>query len=268
MGSGHRVLMLAQGFGLDQHTWRFLVPAFEKDYRIILFDYVGSGKSDKSAYDKKRYSRLEGYARDVLEIAEATESQDMIFVGHSVSGMIGMLAALEKPDYFSALIFIGASPCYMNDNSGYVGGFDKAEIDSIISAIGNNFHDWSKLNIPVITQNYNKPEFADELHRSFINHDQRIAKEFASATFFADHRKELLSFGKPVLILQNRNDSMSPLHVGDYLHAHLKNSWLRILDAEGHFPQLTAPGELVKSIGSFIRDRQRKSRFTNLPDNV
>lgn len=253
-GEGSIPLIFGHGFGVDQTIWRFITPSFKKDYRVILFDYVGCGQSDSSAYVEERYSTLEGYANDVLEICEALELKDVVYVGHSVSSMIGLLAAIKQPDYFSKMVFIAPSPCYVNNEDGYVGGFEKKEIETIFESMERNYVHWASAIAPSIMNNPDKPEYTEELIKCFLQTDQKVAKQFALATFFSDHRKDLLKFKKPALIMQCSQDSMAPLQVGDYLHAHLENSRLKVLDAKGHFPQLTSPAQTIRAIKNFLSE--------------
>ena len=251
-GKGKQVMMFAHGFGCDQNMFRYITPAFEKDYRIVVFDYVGAGKSDINAYNPERYANLNGYAMDVLEICEALELSDVIFVGHSVSGMIGLLAAIKRPDFFSDLILIGPSPCYINDPT-YTGGFQKKDIEQLLDTMDKNYIGWANFLAPAIMKNQDKPELAEELTESFCSTDPRIAKQFAMATFLSDNRKDLLKLRKPSLIMQCSEDIIAPLEVGDYLHAHLENSTLKVLKATGHCPHMSHPEETIAVIKDYLR---------------
>ena len=253
VGQGTQPLIFAHGLGLDQTSWQLVSPAFTDDFKVVTFDYVGCGLSDISCYDEKKYSTLDGYAVDLVELCEALDLEDTVFVGHSVSAMIGVIASLRKPGIFSRMIFITPSPHYVNDPELNDGGFTRKELDNIISSIDRNYQQWVRTNMKSILNNPDKPEIEHALVRSFLKVDQKIAKQFALATFFSDFRKELLTFNVPSLIVQCTNDIMSPLQVGDYLHAHLDNSTLNVLSAQGHFPHLTDPDEVIQAIKEFLR---------------
>lgn len=253
-GEGEQTILLAPGYGVDQRIWKKLVPAFETDYRLVLFDYVGAGNSDRSAYSRERYATLGGYAQDILEIIEALGLRDVILIGHSVSSIIGLLAALQRPDYISKLIFIAPSPCYVNDsNAGYSGGFDRSQLDAIITKINTNYFEWVKEVIPTVVDNADKPELIKEILDMFLAYDEKIARSFALSTFFCDHRKDLLKLDKPCLILQSNHDLMAPVQVGDYLHAHLQRSKLKLIRTRGHFPQLTGAEEVNDIISRYLK---------------
>lgn len=252
MGSGEQVMLFAHGFIGDQTLWRYVSKHFEKNYKVVLFDYVGSGQSDRSAYDRQRYSTLEGYAEDVLEICESLQIRECIFVGHSISSIIGLIAAMRRPELFSALVLVAPSPRYINDVE-YFGGFEKSEIDKMLRNVEENYEQWAKGLAPKVMNQPDAPELSDELIQKLLSTDHRIAVNFAKTTFFTDYRQPLLKFKLPALILQCSDDIMAPVEVGDYLHAHLHNSTLRKLEAKGHFPQLSAPGEVVRVITEYLK---------------
>lgn len=254
-GTGSRVMLFAHGFGCDQNMWRFVTPAFENDYKIVVFDYVGAGKSDLSAYNGQRYADLNGYAQDVLEICEALELRDAIFVGHSVSSMVGVLAALKKPQYFSQLILVGPSPRYINDD-GYVGGFERKDIEELLDTMDKNYIGWANFLAPSIMKNPERPELSQELTESFCSTDPRIARQFAMATFLSDNRQDLPKVTIPSLILQCSDDLIAPLEVGDYLHANLKGSTLKVLNATGHCPHMSHPEETITVIQEYLEERK------------
>jgi sigma-B regulation protein RsbQ len=251
VGSGPRTLMLAHGFGCDQNMWRFLVPALENDYRIILFDYVGAGKSDLSHYSPAKYESLHGYADEVLEIIDATSSGPVIFVGHSVSAMIGVLAAIKNPAKFERLILIGPSPCYINSPE-YAGGFSRADIDELLDTLDNNYLGWSSSMAPVIMANPDRPELAAELNDSFCRTDPQIAKQFARVTFLSDNRADLAFVKIPTLILQCARDVIAPECVGEFVHRHIVDSELVRLQASGHCPHMSAPDEVVTVMKEYL----------------
>ena len=251
-GHGTQPMLFAHGFGCDQNMWRYLTPAFENDYKIVLFDYVGSGKSDLSAYDERRYSKLEGYAQDVLEIVEELDLRDVIFVGHSVSSMVGVLAANRVPDRFARLILVGPSPRYINDAE-YVGGFERADIEGLLELMDKNYIGWASFLAPVIMKNDDRPELGQELQESFCSTDPKIARRFAEATFFADNRSDLSSVSVPSLILQCSEDAIAPVEVGTYVSQTMPESTLRQLRATGHCPHVSHPDETIDAMKEYLR---------------
>ncbi|HUQ18207.1 MAG TPA: alpha/beta hydrolase [Gemmatimonadaceae bacterium] len=260
-GSGTQPMLFAHGFGCDQNMWRFIVPAFSDDYKIVLFDYVGSGKSDLNAYNAERYSKIDGYADDVLDIVHALDLRDVIFVGHSVSSMIGALAAIHEPDRFAQLILIGPSPRYINDLP-YVGGFERADIDGLLDMMEKNYIGWANFLAPAIMKNPDRPELAEELNASFCSTDPIIARRFAEATFFADNRADLQRVQVPSLVLQCSDDLIAPFAVGDYVHENLSQSTLHILSATGHCPHMSHPEETVAAIKSYLSETARTGELT------
>lgn len=250
-GRGTQPMLFAHGFGCDQNMWRFVTPAFENDYRIILFDYVGSGHSDLESYDAKRYSDLKGYAADVLDIVRELDLHDVIFVGHSVSSMVGILAANEEPGRFSDLILIGPSPRYINDGE-YVGGFERKDIDGLFEMMDRNFIGWANFLAPAIMKNADRPELGEELTESFCSTDPVIARRFAEATFLADNRDDLARVSVPSLILQCSEDMVAPDAVGRYLAEKLPQSTLKVMKATGHCPHMSHPDETVALIKDYL----------------
>ncbi|HYF12537.1 MAG TPA: alpha/beta hydrolase [Actinomycetota bacterium] len=246
-------MLFAHGFGCDQHMWRFVTPAFEDRYRVVLFDHVGAGRSDLSAYDAGRYASLDGYAEDVDEICRALELERVIFVGHSVSAMIGVLAAARDPDRFDRLVLIGPSPRYVDDPAdGYVGGFSDEDIDGLLASLDSNYLGWSRAMAPVIMGNADRPELGEELTNSFCRTDPEIQRRFARATFLADNRHDLSRVGVPSLVIQCSEDAIAPRVVGEYVAARMPNASLAVLRATGHCPNLSAPGETVEAIERFL----------------
>jgi sigma-B regulation protein RsbQ len=251
-GRGTQPMLFAHGFGCDQNMWRFVTPAFQDDYRIVLFDYVGSGKSDVSRFDPQRYASLDGYAQDVLDVCRALDLQDVIFVGHSVSSMIGVLAANQEPERFSRLVMVGPSPRYINDAPGYVGGFERADIEGLLETMDKNYIGWANFLAPAIMKNPERPELSEELEASFCSTDPVIARSFAEATFFADNRADLAGVQVPSLIMQCSDDMIAPLAVGDYLSGALPNSTLRVMRATGHCPHMSHPEETIAVIREYL----------------
>jgi sigma-B regulation protein RsbQ len=246
-------MVFAHGFGCDQNMWRFVAPAFGDRYRTVLFDFVGAGASDLSAYDPGRYGQLDGYATDVLEIVHALDLRDVVFVGHSVSAMIGVLAVNREPDRFAALVLVAPSPRYLNDD-GYAGGFSKDDIEGLLSSLDRNYLGWSSAMAPVIMANADRPELGAELTASFCRTDPEIQKRFARATFLSDNRADLAPVQVPTLVLQCADDPIAPDAVGEYVHAQISGSTLVKLKATGHCPNLSAPGETVAAMADFLKD--------------
>jgi sigma-B regulation protein RsbQ len=248
-----RTMIFAHGFGCDKNMWRFVLPNFEDRYRTVVFDYVGAGGSDLGAYDPERYGTLDGYARDVLEICEALDLSDVVFVGHSVSSMIGVLAAATAPDRFGALVLIGPSPRYIDDGD-YVGGFTEADIEGLLASLDSNYLGWSAAMAPVIVGNADRPELGAELTASFCRTDPEIQKRFARVTFLSDNRADLGRVTVPALVLQCSDDAIAPDVVGEYVHRHVAGSRLVKLQASGHCPNLSAPQETTAAIAAFLAD--------------
>ncbi len=246
-----RPMVFAHGFGCDQRMWRFVAPAFEQRHRVVLFDYVGAGGSDLAAYDADRYSTLDGYARDVIEVCEAAEVEDAIVVGHSVSAVIGALAAIDAPGRVGALVMVGPSPRYIDDD-GYVGGFSRDQIEDLLASLESNYLGWSRQMAPVIMGNTDRPELGAELTDSFCRTDPDIQKRFARATFFSDNRADLAKVRVPTLVLQCADDIIAPEAVGRFVHEQIPGSTLVQLRAVGHCPNLSAPDETAEVIQQFV----------------
>jgi sigma-B regulation protein RsbQ len=246
-----RPLLFAHGFGCDQAMWRYVAPAFEDRYRTVLFDHVGAGHSDLSAYDGERYATLHGYSRDVVEICEALDVRDVVFVGHSVSSMIGVLAAAAAPDRIGALVLIGPSPRYIDDTD-YSGGFTAEDIEGLLTSLDSNYLGWSSAMAPVIMGNPDRPELGAELTESFCRTDPEIQKRFARVTFLSDNRGDLATVRVPTLVLQCTDDAIAPETVGEYVHRRIDGSRLVRLRATGHCPNLSAPQETVAAIAAFL----------------
>ena len=246
-----RPVLFAHGFGCDQEMWRYVAPDFEVDHRVVLFDHVGSGKSQLSAYDAQKYGTLRGYAVDVVEICRELELTDVVFVGHSVSAMIGVLAYHLAPELFGALVMIGPSPRYVDD-ADYVGGFSRNDIVDLLDALDSNHLGWSTQMAPVIMGNPDRPQLAEELTNSFCRTDPDIARQFARVTFLSDNRADLTGIDVPTLVLQCSDDVIAPEPVGRYVHEHVPGSVLTHLEASGHCPNLSAPEETTRAIRAFL----------------
>lgn len=251
LGRGEKAMVFAHGYGCDQNMWRFVAPAFQDEYRVVLFDHVGAGHSDASAYSRARYGTLQGYADDVLEICRELGLTRVVYVGHSVSAMIGVLAAIQEPERFEKLVLIGPSPCYISDGD-YVGGFTREDLDGLLESLESNYLGWSSMVTPLIMGNADRPELTKELNNSFCRADPDIARHFARVTFLSDNRADLPRCQTPTLLLQCSQDLLAPEQVGQYVHRHLAHSQLKVLAATGHCPHLSAPEETVAAMRAFI----------------
>ncbi len=245
-------MVFAHGFGCDQNMWRHVAPAFAAEYRVVLFDHVGAGGADPAAWDPARYASLDGYATDVLEICDALDLTDVVFVGHSVSAMVGVLAAGRDPDRFAKLVLVGPSPRYVDDDEGYRGGFSREDIEGLLESLESNFLGWSSAMAPVIVGNPDRPELGEELTNSFCRADPDIARHFARVTFLSDNRADLAAVRSPALVLQCSDDVIAPTAVGEYVHARLEGSRLVRMRATGHCPNLSAPQETIAAIRTFV----------------
>jgi sigma-B regulation protein RsbQ len=250
-GQGERTIVFSHGFGCDLGAWADVAPAFEDQYRVVLFDHMGSGGSVLSAYDASRYSSLDGYAQDVVEIVTALRLRDAVFVGHSVGAMIGMLAAIKAPRAFGRMVMLCPSPRYIDDE-GYVGGFSRTDIDDLLQVVDSNFLGWSRSTAPAIMGNAERPELGQALTDSFCRTDPDIAKTFARVTFLSDVRDKLPLLELPTLILQTQADMVAPVQVGEYLRATLPESDLVLMEATGHCPHMSEPVETIAAIKRFL----------------
>jgi sigma-B regulation protein RsbQ len=244
-------MLFAHGFGCDQNMWRYVAPRFEDDFTVVLFDHVGAGGSDIGSYDPVRYSSLSAYAEDVLAICRELDLRDVVFVGHSVSSMIGALAAAEEPDRFDKLVMISPSPRYIDDD-GYVGGFTEPDVTELLQSLASNYLGWSSAMAPAIMGNPDRPELGQELTESFCRTDPDIARQFASVTFLSDNRADLRRVSTPTLVLQCTNDAIAPVSVGEHVRDNLQDARLVLLEATGHCPNLSAPDETADAIAAFV----------------
>jgi sigma-B regulation protein RsbQ len=252
-GAGTQPMLFAHGFGCDQNMWRFVTPAFADRYELVLFDYVGSGKSDLSAYDPQRYSSLQGYAQDVLEICDALDLRDVIFVGHSVSSVIGVLAANRAPEHFERLILIGPSPSYINDPPDFIGGFEREDIAGLLEMMDKNYLGWASFLAPAVMKNPDRGELSAELEQSFCATDPKIARRFAEITFLSDHRAEFPNLRVPALIMQCADDMIAPQPVGEWLAREIPQNRFRQMQATGHCPHMSAPEETIQIMNDYLR---------------
>ncbi|AMJ66203.1 alpha/beta fold hydrolase [Hymenobacter sp. PAMC 26628] len=253
-GTGPQAIVFVHGFGCDQHMWRLVAPAFEAAYRVVLLDLVGAGNSDLAAYDPARYSTLAAHAEDVREVLQALDLHAVVYVGHSVSAMIGVLAAIQEPARFARLVLVAPSPRYINEGD-YVGGFEPADIDELLEAMDSNYLGWSAAFAPVIMAHPDQPELAAELANSFCRTDPAIARHFAGVTFRGDERADLRRVRTPTLILQSARDLIAPLSVGTYLHEQLAGSQLVVMDTAGHCPHMSAPQATIAAIRTYLQSQ-------------
>jgi sigma-B regulation protein RsbQ len=247
-----QAMIFAHGFGCDQNMWRFVAPAFEDDFRVVVFDYAGAGDADPTAYDAERHGSLDGYAADVVEISRELGVKAGVFVGHSVSSMIGVLADRADPELFEKLVLVSPSPRYIDDE-GYVGGFTESDIRELLDSLDSNYLGWSSVMAPVIMGNPDRPELGAELTASFCRTDPAVARRFAEVTFLSDNRADLATVQTPSLVLQCSDDAIAPVSVGEYVAHTMPNGSLVMLDATGHCPNLSAPEATVDAIAAFVR---------------
>jgi len=257
LGTSGQPMVFAHGFGCDQNMWRFIAPAFADDYRLVLFDYVGHGKSDLTAYNPERYRSLGGYAEDVLDVCHALNLRDVVLVGHSVSSIVGVLAAVKEPELFHSVVCVSPSPRYIND-VGYVGGFERNDIEELLNTMDRNYIGWANYLAPIVMGAPERPDLTNELTESFCSTDPRVARQFAEVTFLSDNRHDLPKMRVPSLILQCSEDVIAPLEVGRYMHAHTPHSTLRIMKATGHCPHMSAPAETITLMKAYLAELPRQ----------
>lgn len=253
IGKGSKTLFLAHGFGCDQNMWRFLTPELAKHFTIVLFDYVGSGASDISQYSKQRYAHLEGYAEDIVEICDALQLSDAIFIGHSVSSMIGAIAAIKRPELFSKLIMVCPSPCFLNFSPEYLGGFEQEDLRELLNLMDKNYIGWANYLAPLVMGTTSSADLIGELSGSFCSTDPVIAKNFAEATFLSDYRYLLKEIKQPTLILQSENDALAATSVGEFIASEIPCSELKVIAADGHCLHMTHPEAIMKSIIEYAK---------------
>ena len=250
-GRGATTAVFLHGFGCDQAVWRFMMPAFEARYRILAFDLVGSGDSDLSAYDRTKYNTLQGYVDDLLEVIAEYAGGPVVFIGHSVSAIIGMLAAIQAPERFLAQVMLSPSPCYI-DNPDYRGGFTRHDIDELLDTMDANYLGWSSNVAPIIMGAPDAPALTVELSNKFCRNDPDIARHFARVGFMADHRADLPRVRVPTLVVQASDDVLAPLEVGDYMHRHMPGSRLSVVRNIGHCPHMSAPEASTRAVLDFL----------------
>jgi len=256
-GQGQRPMVFAHGFGCDQNMWRFVAPAFEASHRVVLFDHVGCGQSDLAAFDEQRHARIEGWAQDVVDILEAADLHDAVFVGHSVSATIGVLAANAAPGRIGALAMLCPSPRYLNDPPDYLGGFERSDIDALLDMVENNMLGWANFLAPLAMGAENAPELIDELKASFCAIDPYITRRFAAATFLGDNRSDVSRLATPALVVEMAHDAIAPPSVGRWLRERLPHARFEQLAGSGHCPHMTHPAETTELLRRFVGEGGR-----------
>ncbi|MBU3995819.1 MAG: alpha/beta hydrolase [Actinobacteria bacterium] len=239
------VVVFGHGYGTEQSVWRGIAARLAQEHRVVLFDYVGSGRSDLAAYDEQRYDSLHGYAEDLIEVLDAVGASNVLFVGHSLSGMIGALAAIRRPEFFRKLLMVCPSPRYLNDGD-YIGGFTRDDVTGLLDAIDANQLAWASSLAPVVTARPDRPEISERVREQFAATNPRIATHFARVTFLSDTRHRLGEIPVPCVVLQSRGDIIAPPHIGAYLRDHIPDCTLIELNASGHFVHLAEP-ELIET---------------------
>ncbi len=254
-GNNGPLLLYAHGFGCNQTMWNQVTPYFESTHRQVLFDYVGSGKSDLASFDVKRYSSLQGYAQDVLDVCDALGlSNGVTFVGHSVSCSVGLLASIARPELFDRLVLLGPSPCFLNHPPDYLGGFEREDLEGLLSLMDQNYIGWANYLAPVVSGETEAGALTGELSDSFCSTDPTVARVFAQTTFFSDNRADLPLVSRPCLILQHREDALAPLGVGEYMHANLQGSTLKVLDVAGHCGHMSHPFLVAEAMRNYFNN--------------
>ncbi len=251
LGEGEKVLVFAHGFGCDQNAWKYITGSFAQNYKLVLFDFVGAGKSDLTSYNPKKYSSLDGYVNDVIEICDDLHLKSVVFIGHSVSCMIGALVSIKRPDIFEKLVFIGPSPRYINTTE-YTGGFDQETIEALLEVMDEDYISWARSLAPAIMNVQNGKELTDELSESFCSIDPVIAKQFARVTFLSDNRKDLSSIPVKSLTIQCSDDMIAPLAVGKFINENTPGNALVVFEAQGHCPHMSHPNKTVDAIKNFL----------------
>lgn len=253
VGNGHKTLVMAHGFGCDQNMWRFLVPLLSNTYTLVLFDYVGSGMSDVSQYDREKYSTLEGYAQDIIDVCESMDLKEVTLVGHSVSSIIGLLASIKRPELFSEIVMICPSPCFLNMSADYMGGFEKEDLEELLNLMDKNYIGWANYLAPLVMGTNNSEILTSELSRSFCSTDPLVAKTFARATFFSDFRHILKDAKHPVLIFQSQEDALASPNIGEFIGEQIPVSELHVINAQGHCLHMTHPNEISRLITDYVK---------------
>lgn len=255
-GTGDKTLLLAHGFGCDQNMWRFMLPELEKQFKVVVFDYVGSGNSDLAGFSQERYSSLEGYAKDIEEILVALDLYNVSIISHSVSSVIAGIASLNVGDRISDITMICPSPCFLNMPPDYTGGFEREDLEELINLMDKNYIGWANYLAPLVMGAGHSSELIGELSGSFCSTDPIVAKTFAKATFFSDYRSMLKEIRKPTLIFQSSKDSLAAPEIGTYMAENIKESRLELIEAEGHCLHMTDATLLSPLLIDFINSNK------------
>ncbi|WP_186576055.1 alpha/beta fold hydrolase [Aquibacillus kalidii] len=251
-GTGKQPMIFAPGFNFDQNVWSKVSKEFEKDYQVVLFDYVGFGESDIHAYDPSKYSTITGYVEDLLDICSELNMSEAVFIGHSIGSMIGMLASIKAPNLFSKLIMIGPSPYLQNEPPHYIGGFEKEDLTGLMDMLDKNYMSWATNVAATIVNDPTSSNIATEIEDLFSQNDPYITRKFADVVFFSDNRKYIPQVTVPSFIIQCSDDIFVPTTVAEYMHKHLSNSTITYAKAIGHCPHLSHPNETIDIINEYL----------------
>ena len=246
-----RTLVFAHGFGSNQASWRFVVDALARDHRVVLLDLIGHGGSDPGAFSRVRHGALDGFADDLIEVADALALRGAVAVAHSASGVIAALAATKRPELFERIVMISTSPRYV-DEPGYVGGFDQAGVDAVLRAMAADFDGWLRGLAPNAMSAPDQPLLATEFAQSIAAMNPATALVVMRSILTMDHRRTLAQLAAPVLLLQPSDDVFVPAEVGAYLARTMRQCTLRTIDAPGHFPHMTTPNVVIDAIRDFL----------------
>lgn len=239
-----QTLVFAHGYGCDQTLWAE-VAARLPHARRVLFDWPGAGLSDFCSYDPTRHAALEGYATDLLNLLEELQLEDVVYVGHSVAASIGAIACNMAPARFGLLAMLTPSPCFQNDSVGYEGGFSAEQLQALVQSLSDDHAAWSATLAPVIMGNADRPALASHLEAKFCAMDPTIAKRWAAATFFSDDRAAMQRLQRPVVLLHSTEDALVPAAVRTWFETNMPAALTRILNATGHCPHVSNPGEVA-----------------------
>ncbi|MDT0593544.1 alpha/beta fold hydrolase [Glaciecola petra] len=250
--NGAPVVLLAHGFGCDQNMWRFMQPYLEEHFQLVLFDYVGSGKSILSEYSIEKYSTLEGYGQDICDVIEALEFSDVTVIAHSVSSIIASIAVIQKPRLIKNIVMVCPSPCFLNDRPNYAGGFERADLEELLDLMDKNYIGWANYLAPLVMGSQHSDELIGELSGSFCSTDPIVAKTFASATFFSDYRHILKQIPCATLILQSASDALADVKVGIYMNENISDCQLEVIESEGHCLHMTNHNTIAPIVLGFI----------------
>lgn len=249
---GKRTLVLGHGFGTDQGAWEKLRPWLEQHFEVISYDLAGCGPEGAERYDFDRHSSMFGYADDLTALLDELKIQKCLYMGHSMSGMIGAAAAVARPDLFERLVMIGASPCYINEDS-YIGGFDLASLEALFAAMAANYQAWVIGFAPMVV-GVDSAEAIDDFSRGLFAMRPDIALQISRTIFTSDLRSLMPHVCVPVHLIQTSNDVAVPQDVGRWLKQSLPDASLDVIDADGHLPHITSSADVRRIIEHKLRD--------------